>query len=53
MIERPDWDQFAKDLADDWQRPSPWSLSGSVDVREKGIEIDIEHGDPNKKEDEG
>ena len=45
-MEKPDWDQFARELADDWDKSSPWSLSGSIDLKDKGVELDVEYRDP-------
>ena len=46
MSEKPDWSEFAKDLAEDWDRHSPWSLWGSIDLKDKGVELDVEYRDP-------
>ncbi len=39
-------DKLKAELDDKWDEQSAWRLSGSIDLKDKGAEIDIEHSDP-------
>jgi hypothetical protein len=34
------------DLEAAWDKSSPWKIKGSIDLKDKGVEIDFEHNEP-------
>ena len=50
MTKDPDWERFANEITEDWDRPSLWSVSGSIDLKDRGAEIDFAYRDPNSSE---
>ena len=45
--------RLQKDLREAWDNPDDWVISGSIDIKDKGAEIDFEHRDPKEpKQDE-